>query len=317
MLKIIVQRLIFSVITLTIVAVVVFAMTDLLPGDWATGLLWQVGDARQVWPPCEKSTASIARQRSALSNGSGNALRGDFGMSLSRKKPVVELISFRLRNSLLLGGLASLITIPLATLLGITAGLRRDRAPDAIISTGSIVGMSTPEFVIGTLLIWGLSVGLGLFPSMTLLNPDAPIEDLLPNVVMPTITLTIASTAYLLRMVRTITINVLTSEYVEMATLKGLPRSRVVFRHALPNVLLPTINIMALMLTGMLGGSFVVEVVFNYPGLGRALVDAVSFRDVPIIQAIALCWAVMYVFFNLGADLLTTFLDPRLRSLRG
>ncbi|MDE2775584.1 MAG: ABC transporter permease [Chloroflexota bacterium] len=316
MLKLIVQRLIFSVITLTIVAVVVFAMTDLLPGDWATAYFgkWATPEGLAAMRE-EYGLNRPATERFA--EWVGNALRGEFGDSLTRKKPVVELISFRLRNSLLLGGLASLVTIPLATLLGITAGLRRDRAPDTIISTGSIVGMSTPEFVIGTLLIWALSVGLGLFPSMTLGNPDAPIADLLPNVVMPTITLTLASTAYLLRMVRTITINVLTSEYVEMATLKGLPRARVVFRHALPNILLPTINIMALMLSGLLGGTFVVEVVFNYPGLGRALVDAVSFRDVPMIQAIALLWAVMYVFFNLGADLVTTFLDPRLRSLRG
>ena len=316
MLRLIVQRLIFSVITITIVAVVVFAMTDLLPGDWATAYFgkWATEEGLAAMRE-EYGLNRPATERFA--EWVGDALRGDFGDSLTRKKPVVELIKFRLRNSLLLGGLASLVTIPLATLLGITAGLRRDRAADAIISTGSIVGMSTPEFVIGTLLIWALSVGLGLFPSMTLGNPDAPIADLLPNVVMPTMTLTIASTAYLLRMVRTITINVLTSEYVEMATLKGLPRARVVFRHALPNILLPTINIMALMLSGLLGGTFVVEVVFNYPGLGRALVDAVSFRDVPMIQAIALLWAVMYVFFNLGADLVTTFLDPRLRSLRG
>ena len=316
MLKLIIQRLLFSVITLTIVAVVVFAMTDLLPGDWATAYFgkWATPEGLAAMRE-EYGLNRPATERFA--EWVGNALRGEFGDSLTRKKPVVELIRFRLRNSILLGGLASLVTIPLATLLGITAGIRRDRASDTMISTASIVGMSTPEFVIGTLLIWGLSVGLGLFPSMTLANPDSPIADLLPNVVMPTITLTIASTAYLLRMVRTITINVLTSEYVEMATLKGLPRARVVFRHALPNILLPTINIMALMLSGLLGGTFVVEVVFNYPGLGRALVDAVSFRDVPMIQAIALLWAVMYVFFNLGADLVTTFLDPRLRSLRG
>lgn len=316
MLKIIVQRLLFSVITLTIVAIVVFAMTDLLPGDWATAYFGKyateagVAALREEYGLDRPATERFAEWVS-------NALRGDFGNSMSRDIPVVELVSYRLRNSLLLGGLAALATIPLATVLGIIAGLRRDRTPDVIISTGSIVGMSTPEFVIGTLLIWILSVGLGLFPSMTLLNPDAPIADLLPNVVMPTVTLTIASSAYLLRMVRTTTINVLSSDYVEMATLKGLKRSHVVLRHALPNIILPTINIIALMLSGLLSGTFVVEVVFNYPGLGRALVDSVSLRDVPMIQAIALLWAVMYAFFNLGADLLTTFLDPRLRSLRG
>ena len=174
MLKLIVQRLIFSVITLTIVAVVVFAMTDLLPGDWATAYFgkWATEEGLAAMRE-EYGLNRPATERFA--EWVGNALRGDFGDSLTRKKPVVELIRFRLRNSLLLGGLASLVTIPLATLLGIAAGLRRDRAADAIISTGSIVGMSTPEFVIGTLLIWALSVGLGLFPSMTLGNPDAPI----------------------------------------------------------------------------------------------------------------------------------------------
>ena len=160
MLKLIVQRLLFSVITLTIVAVVVFAMTDLLPGDWATAYFgkWATPEGLAAMRE-EYGLNRPATERFA--EWVGNALRGDFGDSLTRKKPVVELIRFRLRNSVLLGGLASLVTIPLATLLGITAGLRRDRAPDAIISTGSIVGMSTPEFVIGTLLIWAPQRWLG------------------------------------------------------------------------------------------------------------------------------------------------------------
>lgn len=316
MLKIIGQRLLFSVITLTIVAVVVFAMTDLLPGDWATAYFGK-------WATPEGLAAMRARyglDRPATERFAewfSGALRGDFGASLARDKPVVEVIALRLRNSLVMGGLAVLVAIPVATVLGIIAGLTRDRAQDVTISTISLIGMSTPEFVIGTVLIWIFGVMLKLFPAVTLINPDAPIVDLLPNIVLPAATLAIASIAYLLRMVRTTTINVLTSDYVEMATLKGLSRSRVVFRHALPNILLPTINVMALMLSGLLGGVFIVEVVFNYPGLGRSLVDAVSFRDVPMIQAIALLWAAMYIIVNLGADLLTTFLDPRLRSLRG
>ena len=316
MLKIIGQRLLFSVITLTIVAVVVFVMTDLLPGDWA-----QAYFGRDATP--ESLAAMRARyglDRPATERFAewfSGALRGDFGTSLARDKPVVEVIALRLRNSLVMGGLAVLVAIPVATVLGIIAGLTRDRAQDVTISTISLIGMSTPEFVIGTVLIWIFGVMLKLFPAVTLINPDAPIVDLLPNIVLPAATLAIASIAYLLRMVRTTTINVLTSEYVEMATLKGLSRSRVVFRHALPNVLLPTINVMALMLSGLLGGVFIVEVVFNYPGLGRSLVDAVSFRDVPMIQAIALLWAAMYIIVNLGADLLTKLLDPRLSSLRG
>ena len=316
MLKIIVQRLLFSVITLTIVAVVVFVMTDLLPGDWATAYFGR--DATPESLAAMRARYGLDRPvTERFAEWFSGALQGDFGTSLARDKPVVEVIALRLRNSLVLGGLAVLVAIPVATVLGIIAGLTRDRAQDVTISTISLIGMSTPEFVIGTVLIWIFGVTLSLFPAVTLINPDAPIVDLLPNIVLPAATLAIASIAYLLRMVRTTTINVLTSDYVEMATLKGLQRSRVVFRHALPNVLLPTINVMALMLSGLLGGVFIVEVVFNYPGLGRALVDAVQFRDVPMIQAIALLWAAMYIIFNLGADLLTTLLDPRLRSLRG
>jgi peptide/nickel transport system permease protein len=141
--------------------------------------------------------------------------------------------------------------------------------------------------------------------------------DFLPNIVLPAATLTIVWVAYILRMVRTTMIDVLASEYVEMVTLKGIPRARVVLRHALPNALLPTINVIALMLAALLGGVVVIETVFNYPGVGRLLVTAIKARDVPLIQGIAITVAVMYVTINLIADLLTTSLDPRLRSLRG
>lgn len=316
MLALIVRRLLLSVVTLTIVAVVVFATTELLPGDWATAYFGREATPERL----ERLRAELGLDRPAterFASWLGRALRGDLGSSLARKEPVLGLIASRLQKTLLLGGVAGLVSIPLALALGIIAGLTRGRRADVAISTISLIGMSLPEFVVGTVLIFVLSITLQIFPALTVVRADTSFVDFLPNIVLPAATLTIVWVAYILRMVRTTMIDVLASEYVEMATLKGIPRARVVLRHALPNALLPTINAIALMLAALLGGVVVIETVFNYPGVGLLLVTAIRNRDVPLIQGIAITIAVMYVTINLVADLLTTSLDPRLRSLRG
>ena len=316
MLALIVRRLLLSVVTLTIVAVVVFATTELLPGDWATAYFGREATPERL----ERLRAELGLDRPAterFASWLGRALRGDLGSSLARKEPVLGLIASRLQKTLLLGGVAGLVSIPLALALGIIAGLTRGRRADVAISTISLIGMSLPEFVVGTVLIFVLSIKLQIFPALTVVRADTSFVDFLPNIVLPAATLTIVWVAYILRMVRTTMIDVLASEYVEMATLKGIPRARVVLRHALPNALLPTINAIALMLAALLGGVVVIETVFNYPGVGLLLVTAIRNRDVPLIQGIAITIAVMYVTINLVADLLTTSLDPRLRSLRG
>lgn len=316
MLALIVRRLLLSVVTLTIVAVVVFATTELLPGDWATAYFGREATPERL----ERLRAELGLDRPAterFASWLGRALRGDLGSSLARKEPVLGLIASRLQKTLLLGGVAGLVSIPLALALGIIAGLTRGRRADVAISTISLIGMSLPEFVVGTVLIFVLSITLQIFPALTVVRADTSFVDFLPNIVLPAATLTIVWVAYILRMVRTTMIDVLASEYVEMATLKGIPRARVVLRHALPNALLPTINAIALMLAALLGGVVVIETVFNYPGVGLLLVTAIRNRDVPLIQGIAITIAVMYVTINLLADLLTTSVDPRLRSLRG
>ena len=316
MLALIVRRLLLSVVTLMIVSVVVFAVTELLPGDWATAYFGREATPERL----ERLRAELGLDLPAterFANWFGRAVRGDLGSSLSRKEPVVGVIAFRLRNSLLLGGVAGLIAIPVALALGVIAGLTRGRRADVAISTISLIGMSLPEFVVGTVLIFAFSIKLPIFPAVTIVRSDTTFVEFLPNIVLPAATLAIVWVAYVLRMVRTTMIDVLASEYVEMATLKGIPRARVVIRHALPNALLPTINVIALMMAALLGGVVVIETVFNYPGVGRLLVTAIRARDVPLIQGIAITVAVMYVTINLVADLLTTSLDPRLRSLRG
>ncbi len=213
-----------------------------------------------------------------------------------------------------LGKLPELFTLAIG--LGIIAGLTRDRLPDLLLSTVSLIGMSLPEFVTATLLIYLFSIQWRIFPAVTLVNPDAPLLEMLPNIVLPILTLIILLTAYILRIVRTSVIEVMRSDFIRTARGKGLASLWVVLRHALPNALLPTLTIAALTVAWLIGGLFVIETVFNYPGIGTLLLTAIHDRDLPLVQSIAVVMAVIYVLANLGADLLTLILNPRLRSPR-
>jgi peptide/nickel transport system permease protein len=303
-------------LTLLIVSLVIFAGVELLPGDLASAFLGrEATPTRLVSLRAELGLDQPATVRYV--NWLGNVLQGDLGMSLARKKPIGELIGLRMRNTLLLGVTAGIIGLPVALVLGIIAGLTRDRKPDLWISTISLIFMTLPEFVTATLLILLFAIVWPIFPAVTIVPPDSPIKEMLPNIALPVITLIFVMVAHNMRMVRTNVIDVMTSEYVQMATLKGIPRARVVLRHALPNALLPTINLIALYLAWLVGGVVIIEQVFNYPGIGTLMIQAVHDRDIPLVQAIVLVIAGAYVVLNMGADLLVMMLDPRLRSMRG
>ncbi len=175
--------------------------------------------------------------------------------------------------------------------------------------------MTIPEFVSATLMILVFSIWLGWIPGIVLTPAEAPVAEFFPVIILPIAVLSLVMTAHILRMVRSSIIEVMASDYVQMATLKGVPYWSIVFKHALPNALLPAINVIALTLAWLLAGVVVVEVVFNYPGLGRMMIDAISDRDLPVVQAIALIIATVYVAVNLFADLLTMVANPRLRTL--
>lgn len=315
MLKLITRRLLLSIVTLWIVSVIVFGATELLPGDVATALL-----GREATP----ETLARLRTELGLDRPAGqryvewlsSALRGDLGMSLAKRNtPVIQLIMERMRNTLLLSGLAALVGLPLALALGVVAGLLRDRLPDTVISVIALVGMSLPEFVIGSLLILTFGVLWAVLPAVTIVQPNASIGELLPNLILPAVTLVVVMVAYIIRMVRTSLINVMTSDYIQMATLKGLPRRRIVLAHALPNALLPTISAVALTVAWLIGGVVIVETVFNYPGVGRLMVSAVQDRDLPLVQALGLLGAAFYITIHMSADLLSLALNPRLRTM--
>ena len=315
MLRFIVRRLLLSVVTLFIVSLVVFLGVELLPGDLASAYL-----GREATPTrLESLRAELGLDRPALErylNWLGDAIQGDLGMSLARNKPIAELIGLRLRNTLLLGLTAGLVGLPLALVLGIIAGLTRDRKPDLWISTVALVLMTLPEFVTATFLILLFAITWSIFPAVTIVPADASIKEMLPNIVLPVVALAFVMVAHNLRMVRTNVIDVMASEYVQMATLKGVPRAKVVLRHALPNALLPTINLVALYIAWLVSGVVIIEQVFNYPGIGTMMIQAVHDRDIPLVQGVVLVIAGAYVVLNLGADMLTMVLNPRLRSMR-
>ncbi len=316
MFKLILRRLALGVLTLAMVTVIVFAGVEALPGDACTAYLGRDIALETRLAQCRSEFGLERPAHERFFTWAGGVLQGDLGVSIRRNKPISDLVQIRLRNTLLLGAAASAVGIPIAILLGVIAALRRDQTADLWISTSAIFAMTLPEFISATLLILFFSVWLGWLPGIVITRPDAPVFEFLQDIILPIIALAFVMTAHILRMVRTCVIDVLASDYVQMAILKGVPYWQMVFRHVLPNALLPTINLVALTLAWLLGGTVVIEVVFNYPGLGRLMLDSVSDRDLALVQAIALILAVLYVGLNLIADLLTLVANPRLRTMK-
>jgi peptide/nickel transport system permease protein len=308
------RRTILGLGTLFLVSVIVFAATQVLPGDPARSIL-----GRNATPE------SLATLRQQLDLGKpvveqythwlGGLVTGDLGRSLAANEPVTKLIGKRVENSAFLMVLAAIISIPLAIVIGSVAARRRDRPFDHVTSIVLLALAALPEFVvaIGLVVLLGTTV-FTVLPAVSLIPPeDAPWHHL-KELVLPTTALVLAVTPYIARIMRASMVEVLESDYVEMARLKGLPERRVLWRHALPNGIAPAIQVIALNLAYLAGGIVVVEFVFGYPGIGGALVDAVSNRDVPVVQALAILIAGLYVFLNLCADIATILVSPRLRT---
>ena len=313
MLNMLLRRLVLGAVTVWIVSVIIFAGVEVLPGDACTAFLEREAQGKLL-ENCRKAQRLDRTAAERYFEWASSAVRGDLGVSANGEKSISELVGNRLKNSLLLAFCALLVGVPLAIFLGVVTGLWRDRSVDLFLSTGAIFAMTIPEFVSATVLILVFSVWLGWLPGVVLTSASAPAAEFFPEILLPVIVLAMVMTAHVLRMVRSSVIEVMASDYVQMAVLKGVPHWRIVFHHALPNALLPAINVVALTIAWLLGGVVVIEVVFNYPGLGRMMIDAISDRDLPVVQAIALIVATVYVGVNLTADLLTMLLNPRLRT---
>ena len=304
------QRLLLGLLTLFIISVVIFGATELLPGDLARELLGQ---------SATEETLAALREQLGLNdpaplrywNWLAGVLQGDFGMSMATQKPISELVGARLGNTLFLALYAAALAVPFALLLGVLAALWRNSIFDRASNALALTAISFPEFFVAyTLILW--LAQSGLFPSMVRITGSTTTGDLLYMAFLPALTLTLVVTAHMMRMTRAAIINLLASPYIEMARLKGMSPIRVVLRHAVPNALAPIINVVALNLAYLITGVVVVEVVFVYPGLGQLMIDAVSNRDIAVVQAIALIFASAYVLLNLLADVLSTITNPRL-----
>ena len=315
MLLLILKRIGLGLITLFIVSLITFVGVEVLPGDACTTYL-----EREAYGPaldaCIKRLGLDIPSYQRYLDWAANVVRGDFGYSLSGEMPINEVLGPRVKNSLVLASVSTLIGIPLAIVLGIITALWRDKLPDIIISTITIFSMTIPEFISATLLILIVAIWLGWLPGIVIIPSDATFYELLSNIILPVVAISMIMTAHMARMVRSSVIQVMASDYVQMAILKGVPYWKMVFRHVLPNALLPAINVVALTIAWLLGGVVVTEVVFNYPGLGRLVIESISNRDLPVVQALAIILASIYVGINLIADLMTLMLNPRLKSLQ-
>ena len=305
-----------GLMTIVLIAIIVFAATVVLPGDAATSILGQQATPARV----HALRQQLGLDQPVLTrfwHWATHAVRGDFGNSLSLGAPVTSLVGVRLGNSAILVALTAVISTILGVILGTFAAFRRDGVFDSVTSVLALVGSALPEFVVAIFVIMLFSVNLfHLFPAISLLPPGASILTAPNKLILPVVTLIIVVTPYVFRMSRGAMIEVLDSDYVEFARLKGVPMRKVLFRHALPNALAPVIQVVGLNLLYLAGGIVLVETIFDYPGIGQLLVQAIDNRDVPIIQFIVLVLAVFYVVLNILTDVGVLLVTPRKRFPR-
>ena len=315
-LKTILQRLGLGLLTLFVVSLIIFSAMQFLPGDFATAVLGQAATPE---------TVAAFRKELGLNDPAvlrylqwiGGVLQGDFGSSFSgrsagREREVMELIAPRLWNTLFLAGMTAVIAVPLSLALGISAALYRNSLYDRSINATTLTTISFPEFFVAYILILLLATLWKVFPSLANVRPDTPLMDRIYMCALPALTLTLVIVAHMMRMTRAAIINLLASPYIEMARLKGVSSGKVILKHALPNAWAPIVNVIAFNLAYLVVGVVVVEVVFVYPGIGQLMVDAVSTRDIPVVQACALIFAATYILLNLFADIVSIITNPRL-----
>lgn len=314
MYRLIAIRLGFGVLTLVAVSIVVFLATQALPGDAAQAILGKDATAERLTALREQLNLGAPLWEQYLS-WLGRIFTGDFGTSYATGFPVSEYVGSRIVNSLVLMSCAAVLSTPVAIAVGTYTALRRDRAVDHATSVVTLVLAALPEFVVGILLIVAFSTGVfKIFPAVYVsIGSDRPWDN--PSqLILPTLTLVLAVSPYIARIMRATMVEVLESEYVQQARLKGLTERTVLSRHALPNAIGPVAQVVALQLAYLAGGVVVIEYLFRFPGIGFALVDAVNNRDLPIVQTLALLIATVYIVVNLLADVVTLAANPKTRT---
>lgn len=312
MLRYLLRRLGFLCLTVLLTSLVIFVVTQLLPGDVARVILGR--EAGQAALGELRRTLGLDRPLAVqYLSWLGRFLVGDWGFSFSTSQAIRPLVMERLGNSLMLAALTLAITVPSAVALGVLAALNREKMLDHLISVGSLSVVGLPEFVTGLVFIQLFAFQLGWLPANASIAPDASFREALPMLILPALTATLVLFAYIARLTRASVIEELDKPYVRTAALKGIPHRQVIWGHVLPNALLPTITVIAISFGWLISGLIVVENVFNYPGLGRLLTFAIDRRDLPLLQAITFVAVLGFALANLAADLLYALLNPRIR----
>lgn len=319
-LKTVLERLGLGLATLFVVSVIIFSAIEMLPGDFGQAVLGQ---------SATQETIAAFRRELGLDQPAylrylqwvGNAVQGDMGTSFSGRnagssgagsRSVVDLIAPRFWNTLFLASITAVIAVPISLLLGITTALYRNSIYDRSVNTATLTTISFPEFFVAYILILVLGSLWPIFPSLANVNQSTPLGERLFRTVLPAMTLTLVIIAHMMRMTRAAIINLLASPYIQMARLSGASRTEVIVKHALPNAWAPIATVIAFNLAYLVVGVVVVEVVFVYPGIGQLMVDAVTARDIPVVQGCALIFAMTYIILNLIADIIGIITNPRL-----
>ncbi|MGW1676553.1 ABC transporter permease [Saccharopolyspora sp. NPDC002376] len=314
MTRMLVKRILLGLVILWAVSVVVFLATQALPGDAARAILGREATPERLAALREQLHLDDPLWMQYFS-WLGNIFQLNLGESYANGMPVTELLSSRLTNSLALMLCATVISVPLSILVGTYSALRRDKAFDHTVSVLSLVLAALPEFVVGILLVLLFSTGvLNLLPAVYVMTGSGSAWSDPVQLVLPTLTMVLAVSPYMVRIMRATMIEVLESEYVQQARLKGMPERTVILRHALPNSIGPVAQVIALQLAWLAGGVVIVEFLFRFPGIGFALVDAVNNRDLPVVQTLTLAIAAVYIVVNLLADVVSLAANPKVRS---
>ena len=310
--RLLLGRVLLSVLTLLLVSIIIFTVVEILPGDVAHRMLGR---------SATEESLAILREQLHLNEPAveryflwlGGIVRGDFGSSFISTRPVSEILAPRVFNTLMLSGFAILLYVPLSLIPATIQALNRDKPIDHALSIVTLVLLSIPDFLLATMLLLAFAFWIPLFSATSIVGENTEFLPYLRALVLPGTTLAIVMAIYAVRMLRDNLIEVLDSAYVRMAELKGLPRYLAMIRHALPNALAPSLNVTALNLGYLIGGAMIVEKVFAFPGFGSLLVDSIRLLDVSVVEAAVLIAATVYILANLFADLVSILLNPRLR----
>ncbi|MBV9220997.1 MAG: ABC transporter permease [Methylobacteriaceae bacterium] len=301
--------------TLFAASVLIFAGTEVLPGDLASAILQNNATPETL----AETRKELGLDRPAVVRyveWLGNVAHGDFGHSLANKRDVVEELAPRVRNTLFLALYAAIIAVPLAVGLGLAAAIRQGSIFDRIVNVVTLMTISVPEYFLAYLLVKFTAIDNGWFPPLANVTDESSLVERLYLTFLPMLTLVLVIVAHMMRMTRASVLAIMASPYIEMAILKGVRKWRIVVKHAFPNALAPIISVIALNLAYLIVGVVVVEAVFVYPGLGQLMVDAVSKHDVPVVQACGLIFAAAFILLNMTADILAIMSNPRLRHPR-